>query len=95
MPVVRTAHAGDASRLAELAEPTFRAAFAAMNTPESVRLHRETSHGEATQARGILDPAATTLICENEGEMIAFAKLRRGSAPPPRGAARRTPGRFA
>ncbi len=88
MPIVRTARVGDARALAELAERTFRDTFAAMNTPENMRLHCEASYGEAIQAREILDPALATLNCEHAGEMVGYAQLRRGPAPPQIQAAR-------
>src|SRR5512135_2655790 len=88
MPVVRRAAVADARPLAELAERTFRDTFAAMNTPENMCLHCEASYGEAIQAREIRDPALTTLICEHEGEMVGYAQLRRGPAPPQVEAAR-------
>jgi len=80
--------AGDAGRLAELAERTFRDTFAATNTPENMRLHCQASYGEAIQAREILDPSVVTLVCEHGGELSGYAQLRRGSAPPQVDAAR-------
>ncbi len=88
MPVVRSAAIGDARALAELAERTFRETFSAMNTPENMRLHCEASYGEAIQAGEILDPAVATLVCEDGSELIGYAQLRWGPAPPQVAAAR-------
>jgi ribosomal protein S18 acetylase RimI-like enzyme len=81
IPTIRKAEEQDAARLAELAEQTFRDAFAAMNTPENLELHCREQYGEAIQAREILDPSITTLICEDEGEFVGYAQLRWGHAP--------------
>ncbi|MFA6955686.1 MAG: GNAT family N-acetyltransferase [Thermoanaerobaculia bacterium] len=80
-PIIRRAEERDAARLGELAEQTFRDAFAAMNTPENMEHHCREQYGEAIQAREILDPSITTLICEDEGELVAYAQLRWGHAP--------------
>jgi ribosomal protein S18 acetylase RimI-like enzyme len=81
MPLIRDAAESDARRLAELAERTFRDAFAAMNTPENMEHHCREQYGEAIQAREILDPSTTTLICEDDGEFVGYAQLRWGQAP--------------
>jgi len=81
MPIIRRADERDAARLAELAETTFRDSFAAMNTPENMDAHCSSAYGEAIQAREILDPSTTTLICEDDGEFVGYAQLRWGSAP--------------
>ncbi len=88
MPTIRRAEAGDARRLAELAERTFRDTFEATNDPANMRLHCETSYGEAIQAREIADPAMATLVCEHDGELIGYAQVHRGAAPPQIAAAR-------
>lgn len=81
MPSIRSARERDAGRLAELAERTFRDAFAAMNDPEDMRLHCAAHYGEKIQAAQILDPSLETLLCEEAGELIGYVQLRWGPAP--------------
>lgn len=82
MPIIRKAKAGDAAQLTKLAEHTFRDTFEAMNTPEDMKLHCDTHYSEAFQAREILDPDLTTLVCEQQQELIGYAQLRCGEPPP-------------
>ena len=81
MPRIRPAAPPDAAALAELAERTFRDAFGAMNTPENVALHCATHYGEPFQTREILDPSVSTLVCEQEGQLIGYVQLRWGAPP--------------
>lgn len=81
MPTIRTADQTDASRLAELAERTFRDTFEAMNTPEDMALHCAAHYGEAVQSRELADPGTAILVSEHEGRLIGFAQLRWD--PPP------------
>lgn len=78
---IRPAVPADAAALAELAERTFRDAFAADNRPEDLALYLATAYGPAQQARELADPAITTLVAESGGLLIAFAQLRHGQAP--------------
>ena len=82
MPIIRNAELRDAAPLAALAERTFRETFEAANTPEDMALHCRDHYSEALQGQEILDPGLTTLVCEHEGQLIAFALLRRDPAPP-------------
>lgn len=81
MPFIRRAESHDARRLAELAERTFRETFESANTRENMNLHCSTHFGEPIQEREILDPSTSTLVCEDGGELIGYAQLRRGPAP--------------
>jgi len=81
MPLIRKAKSQDAGQLTKLAERTFRDTFEAMNTPEDMSLHCETHYSEAIQAREILDPEITTLVCEQQQELIGYAQLRCGEPP--------------
>lgn len=80
-PTIRMAEAGDACRLAALAEQTFRATFAAMNAPENMTRYCEAHFSEAVQGREIRDPAIDTLVCEHDGQLVGFAQLRWGPGP--------------
>ena len=81
MTTIRMACDADARALAVLAESTFRAAFAAMNSVEHMDLHCRTRYGECIQAAEIADPTMTTLLAEHGGRLIGYVQLRWGSAP--------------
>lgn len=79
--IIREAELSDARQLARLAERTFRATFAAVNTAEDMEAHCRSSYGEAIQAAEITDPKRMTLLCEMEGDLVGFAQLRWGRGP--------------
>jgi diamine N-acetyltransferase len=79
---IRRAQRGDAAALSVLAERTFRAAFAAQNRAADMDAHCAAYYGAERQAREIADPAIETYLVEHEGELIAYAQLRRGFTPP-------------
>jgi ribosomal protein S18 acetylase RimI-like enzyme len=81
MPHIRKAQITDAANLARLQERTFRDAFEASNTPEDLALHCDAHYGEAIQQRELSDPAVETLVCEHEGDLVAFAQLRTRKPP--------------
>lgn len=81
VPAIRHAIRDDARQLAEIAEATFRATFAAVNAPEHMALHCRNSYGVELQAREIADPNMLTLLCEHQGGLIGFAQLRWAAAP--------------
>lgn len=81
MPTIRLAEPSDAASLAELAERTFRQAFGGANTIEDINLHCGTNFGESLQAAEIANAEMITLVCEERGNLIAFAQLRWGKAP--------------
>jgi ribosomal protein S18 acetylase RimI-like enzyme len=78
---IRDAHRDDANRLAQLAETTFRATFAATNTAGNMDSHCRASYGETIQAGEIADPDMVTLLCEEDDRLIGYAQLRWGHAP--------------
>jgi ribosomal protein S18 acetylase RimI-like enzyme len=78
---IRPATRGDASALAELAERTFRAAFAAFNSRENMDAHCARSYGVAIQAAEIADPRMRTFVCDDGGRLAGYGQLRWGPAP--------------
>jgi diamine N-acetyltransferase len=78
---IRAAAENDAAALARLAEETFRTAFAATNTAANLQLHCETSYGEPLQLAEIRAPEMETWLAEDDGRLVAYAQLRRGTAP--------------
>ena len=81
MQPIRYATPSDAHNLAALAEETFRGTFGSDNTVEDMDRHCQASYGEAMQLAEIADPQMTTLVCEQDGNLIAFAQLRWSDAP--------------
>jgi diamine N-acetyltransferase len=85
---IRAAAESDAGALAQLAEETFRAAFAAMNSAANTQRHCETSYGQALQLAEIRAPDMETWLAEDDDRLVAYAQLRRGTAPAAVGALR-------
>ena len=82
MPTTRRAVPTDAARLAALAERTFRAAFGASNTRENMDAHCSNAYGETIQASEIANRQIKTFVCEEGYELVGYAQLRWGNAPP-------------
>lgn len=81
VPTVRKADHGDARELANLAEATFRATFAAANTAEHMDLHCRNSYGEQVQAGEISSPGVVTFVSEAERRLVGYAQLRWAETP--------------
>ena len=80
-PYIRHAVEADAKALAELAERTFRETFASMNTVDDMEQHCRQSYSEELQRAEISSDSLATLVCEYNGQLIAFAQLRWADAP--------------
>jgi ribosomal protein S18 acetylase RimI-like enzyme len=78
---IRPATDEDAAGLAELAERTFRDAFAGANNAEDMDLHCRKSYGESIQAAEIRDPNRATLVCDSGERLVGYGQLRWSSAP--------------
>ena len=76
MVTIRPANSSDAAPLAEIAERTFRDAFAAHNSEEDIDLHCARNFGAEIQSGEISNPKLTTLLAEIAGELVGFAQLR-------------------
>ena len=72
---VRRARPTDAAPLARLAESTFRATFADMNSPENMEAYCAEAYGETVQGREIADQAYDTFVAEHEGELVGYGQL--------------------
>lgn len=86
--VIRPARDEDAARLSVLAERTFRDTFAATNTADDMELYCAGAYSPEIQAAEIRDPNKTTLLVEQDDQLVAYAQLDR-STPPPSVTARR------
>jgi diamine N-acetyltransferase len=73
---IRPAVPSDASRLAAIAERTFREAFAADNAGTDIDLYCAQYFRPELQRGEISDPMLITLLAEAAGELIGFAQLR-------------------
>jgi ribosomal protein S18 acetylase RimI-like enzyme len=76
LPQLRRAEARDAAPLAELAERTFRATFAAHNSEANMALHCARTYGAAIQAAEIADPGRVTVLADDGGTLIGYAQVR-------------------
>jgi len=73
---IRRAAQADATALANLAEATFRDAFAADNTPQDMDIHCRRHFGPEIQACELADPRMITHLADAGGELIGFGQLR-------------------
>ena len=78
---IRRAAPPDAAELARLGARTFADAFGADNRPEDLEAHLASSYGVRQQAEELANPDMVTLVAEHDGELVAFAQVRRGPAP--------------
>lgn len=78
---IRSALPADAGELAELADRTFRDAFASVNTAADIDSHCSLRYGPTQQLREIEDPLMFTLLVEQGGRLIAFGQLRKATPP--------------
>ncbi len=67
----------DATAVSTLAEQTFRDAFGAMNSPGDMDLYCSRTYSPDMQRDELLDPNRTTLLVEDEDQLIGYAQLRR------------------
>lgn len=74
---IRRATVADAAALAEIAERTFRDTFTAHNTPEDLEAYVASAYGEEKQRRELESGDVVLLGETEEGELIAYAQLRR------------------
>jgi hypothetical protein len=68
---IRRAEEGDALALSVLAENTFRAAFAQLNTGANMLLHCEASYGRALQLAEMRDLRRETWVAEAGTRLVA------------------------
>jgi ribosomal protein S18 acetylase RimI-like enzyme len=79
---IRRAEDDDALALSVLAERTFRAAFAELNTAANMQLHCAASYGHALQLAEIRGSRRETWVAEAENGLVAFVQLRLDAASP-------------
>ena len=79
--MVRRGVASDAEALAVFAARTFADTFAAGNRAHDMEAHLAASYGVSQQSNELNDPAVITLLAHSGERLVAYAQVRRGSAP--------------
>lgn len=72
----------DAAELAEFAARSFAEAFSADNDPRNLQAHLSANYGLKQQAVELADPHVTTILARSNGEIVAYAQVRRSTPPP-------------
>lgn len=71
----------DAAELADFAARTFEDTFSADNDPSDLQSHLKTNYGPEQQAAELADPLVTTILAKSNGELVAYAQVRRNTPP--------------
>jgi len=71
----------DAAELAAFAARAFRETYSADNKPADLQAHVATAYGLAQQAAELADPSVFTILARLNGELIAYAQVRRSTPP--------------
>ena len=79
---IRRAEEDDALALSQLAERTFRDAFADSNTAANMQLHCAGSYGPALQLGEIRDSSRETWVVDSDRRLVAFVQLRLNAPSP-------------
>jgi GNAT superfamily N-acetyltransferase len=79
--VIRRADPADAAALAELATRIFIDTYGAYNNEDDLAAYLAETYSASLQEKEIADPDIVTLIAEEDGQLAAFAQVRR--QPPP------------
>ena len=72
----------DAAELAEFAVRSFVETYAADNDPVNLEAHLSANYGPRQQATELADPLVTTILARANGELVAYAQIRRSVTPP-------------
>ncbi|MFC1688698.1 GNAT family N-acetyltransferase [Pseudomonadota bacterium] len=78
---IRRGSVNDAADLAAFAARTFNETYSADNNPDDLRTHLNTTYGLAQQAAELSDPLVFTILARLNGELVAFAQVRRNMPP--------------
>lgn len=79
--MMRRAQPADAGPLAEFATRAFVDTYGAYNKPEDLAAYLAGTYSAAHQAAEIADPEMITLVAEEDGQLAAFAQVRRQPLP--------------
>jgi len=78
---IRVGTRSDAPALAAFAAATFRETYGSATSPTDMQEHIDRQFHPEAQAAELAAPDWRTLLVEADGELIAYAQLRRGEAP--------------
>ncbi len=79
--LIRRGSPDDAQALSAFATRTFVDTYGAYNHPDNVRLHLAGSYTVGQQREELDDPRVVTLLAYRDGQLAAFAQVRRSEAP--------------
>jgi len=80
--LIRVATPADAATLAAISLKTFVDTFAPHNTAADMDSYTSVAFGEETQRRELETEGVVTLLCEEDGDTIAYAQLRQTPGAP-------------
>ena len=78
---IRRGSVTDAAELAAFAARAFRETYSADNKPADLQAHVATAYGLAQQAAELADPSVFTILARLNGELFAYAQVRRSTPP--------------
>lgn len=78
---IRRGSVTEAAELAAFAAQTFKKTYSADNNPDDLRAHLATTFGRAQQAAELADPSVFTILARFNGELVAYAQVRRNTPP--------------
>lgn len=79
--VIRRGNVADAADLATFAAKCFEETYSANNDPDDLRAHLDNSYGLAQQTAELADPLVFTILARLDGELVAYAQVRRNTPP--------------
>ena len=79
---LRRATPADAAGLATFAAAAFADSFGAQNRTEDMAAYLAEAFSEPLQRAELTDPRCTVFLAERDGEIVGYAMLRDGVAPP-------------
>jgi len=77
----RRAIPSDAATLAEFGARTFAETFGAANSPQNMAAYLASNYGVPLQTAELGDPDILTVVIESEGQLVAYAQVRRRAPP--------------
>ncbi len=79
--IIRRGSVTDAAELAAFAAQTFKETYSADNNPDDLRAHLASTYGLAQQAAELADPLVFSILARLNGELVAYAQVRRNMPP--------------
>lgn len=79
---LRAASPDDAEALAAFAAAAFEHTYGAQNDPDDTLAYLTEAFGPKQQHHELADPDLLTCLAEFDGQLVAYAQIRRGRPPP-------------